>query len=212
MIIQANVGVPIQGQIDNYNKFLMMNLELAGACGVPSTVKVSSFGTPNVEISTMMLFNDWEEHGAKVEEMRSHAKWKEIMEFGGQTAAFGETVDSYMSQLVRGFEGEAKFSEGPILATAWRPEPGKLADMLALFHESKEVHEAGGCMVRVFQILGGRYAGCYAYNMSFEDNIAYGKCMAAIQEGHAKIVQKAEANPSSHLVAQFKMDNPVLVG
>ena len=52
----------------------MMNLELAGACGVPSTVKVSSFGTPNVEISTMMLFNDWEEHGAKVEEMRSHAK------------------------------------------------------------------------------------------------------------------------------------------
>ena len=65
MIIQANVGVPIPGQIDNFNKFLMMNLELAGACGVPATVKVSSFGTPNIEISTMMLFNDWEEHGAK---------------------------------------------------------------------------------------------------------------------------------------------------
>ena len=48
--------------------------------------------------------------------------------------------------------------------------------------------------------------------MSFEDNIAYGKCMAAIQEGHAKIVQKAETNPSAHMVAQFKMDNPVLVG
>ena len=49
---------------------------------------------------------------AKVEEMRGHAKWKEIMEFGGQTAAFGETVDSYMSQLVRGFESEAKFRKG----------------------------------------------------------------------------------------------------
>lgn len=189
-----------------------MNLELAGACNVPATVKVSSFGTPNVEISTMFLFNDWEEHGAKTEEMRAHAKWKEIMEFGGGTAAFADAVDSYVSQSVAGFDTEAKFSEGPILATAWRPLPGKLHDMLTLFAEAKTVHEAGGCVVRVFQILGGRYAGCFAYNMSFADNIAYGKCMGAIQEGHAKIAQKSEANPSAEMVAQFKMDNPVLVG
>ena len=189
-----------------------MNLELASECGVPTSVKVSSYGTPGVEISTMLLFSNWEEHGEKTDEMRAHSKWKEIMDFGGQSESFAQPIDSYVANLLPGFDADAKFSDGPILATIWKPLPGKMGEMLTTFMEGKSIHEPHGCKVRAFNIVGGRYAGCFAYNMSFADNKAYGSCMGSMAEDHTKLMAKIEANPNSEVVGQFKMDNPVLVG
>ena len=42
MIIQVAVGKPIPGKIELFNQFILMNLDLASQCGVPSNVKVSS--------------------------------------------------------------------------------------------------------------------------------------------------------------------------
>ncbi len=212
MIIQAAVGTPIPGQIEKFNQFILMNLELASEFDIPTSVKVSSYGTPGVEISTMLLFADWDEHGEKTGQMRSHSKWKEIMDFGGQNEAFAQPIDSYVANLLPGFDSDVKFSDGPILATIWKPLPGKMGEMLATFMEGKSLHEPHGCRVRAFNIVGGRYAGSFAYNMSFADNKAYGRCMDNMAGDHAKLMAKIEANPNSELVAQFKMDNPVVVG
>ena len=212
MLFQANIASPVPGQLDNFNSFLLKNLELAGACGVPATVKVSSYGTPSIEIMTLMMFSGWEEHGAKTAEMRAHPMWKKLMEMGGNMPAFADPIDSFVASILPGFDTEAKFSEGPILTTVWKPTPGKMSDMLATFHEAKAVHEPHGCMVRAFQIIGGRYAGCTTYNMSFADDVAYGKCMGSMQADHAELVSKIEANPNSEMVAQFKMNNPTIVG
>ena len=212
MIIQVAVGKPIPGKIELFNQFILMNLDLASQCGVPSNVKVSSYGTPGVEISTMFSFSSWEELGSKTDEMRQHQKFKEIMDFGGETEAFGEAVDSYVASLLPGFDSDSKFSEGPILATVWRPLQGKLGEMLGTFQKGREIHEKHGAKVRVFSIIGGRYAGNFAYNMSFSDNTAYGKCMSAMVEDHTRFMLEVDAEPNSEQVAQFMLDKPVIVG
>ena len=48
--------------------------------------------------------------------------------------------------------------------------------------------------------------------MSFESNQAFGRCMAGIQEPHAALTAEIDQDPVADMTAQFKMDNPVLVG
>ena len=71
MIIQVAVGKPIPGKIELFNQFILMNLDLASQCGVPSNVKVSSYGTPGVEISTMFSFSSWVARPTKCGNIRS---------------------------------------------------------------------------------------------------------------------------------------------
>ncbi|MDC3401735.1 hypothetical protein OA101_01580 [Alphaproteobacteria bacterium] len=211
MLLHSMISTPIPGKMDNFNKFLMMNLELAGECGVATSVKVSSSGTAGIEIMANNMFADWQDYGDKTQAMRAHPKFKAIMDFGADNEV-ANWVDSYMADLLPGFETDAKLSEGPILATVWKPIAGRAGDMIKVFHESKGIHEPHGCMVRSFQVIGGRYSGCYLYNMSFEDNAALGKCMNGIQEEHRALAARFGANPPAEMVAQLKMDNPVLVG
>ena len=99
-----------------------------------------------------------------------------------------------------------------MLATVWAPHPKRLGATLEAFARGKAVHEPEGCKVRVFQILGGRFCGQLLYNMSFESNQAFGRCMAGIQEPHAALMADIDQDPVADMTAQFKMDNPVLVG
>jgi len=212
MLIQAMVQTPIPGQLDRFNRFLQMNMALAAAHGVGTSLKVSSFGTAGVEIYLMQQFANWEEYGEKTDAMRGDPAWRQIMDFGGGSQPFAENIDSFCASAIPELSSQEGFSAGPVLATVWAPHPKRLGATLEAFARGKAVHEPEGCKVRVFQILGGRFCGQLLYNMSFESNQAFGRCMAGIQEPHAALMADIDQDPVADMTAQFKMDNPVLVG
>ena len=62
-------------------------------------------------------------------------------------------------------------SEGVIMKHV-ETKPGRLAD-LRLACAWQEMHEHG-CAIRAYQVYGGRFTGCYGYNVSFTDMAAMG--------------------------------------
>ena len=91
MLIQAVVQTPIPGQLDRFNRFLQMNIALATAHGVGTSVKVSSFGTAGIEIYLMQQFANWEEYGEKTDAMRTDPVWRQIMDFGAAASPLPKT-------------------------------------------------------------------------------------------------------------------------
>ena len=153
MLIQAVVQTPIPGQLDRFNRFLQMNIALATAHGVGTSVKVSSFGTAGIEIYLMQQFANWEEYGEKTDAMRTDPVWRQIMDFGGGSQPFAENIDSFCANAIPDLSSQEGFSAGPVLATVWALIRNGSAPRWKSLRGAK--HEPAGCKVRVFQILGG---------------------------------------------------------
>ena len=154
MLIQAVVQTPIPGQLDRFNRFLQMNIALATAHGVGTSVKVSSFGTAGIEIYLMQQFANWEEYGEKTDAMRTDPVWRQIMDFGGGSQPFAENIDSFCASAIPDLSSQEGFSAGPVLATVWAPHPKRLGATLEVFARGKAVHEPTDARSKL-QILGG---------------------------------------------------------
>jgi len=99
------------------------------------------------------------------------------------------------------------------MANMWKAHEGRLADLKAGMSIAKDMHmKHGASMVRAYQIYGGRYNGCFGYNVSFEDMAAMGTWWDSAREDNEKFFDEAGKNPSAEVQAQIIMDNPAVIG
>ena len=63
---------------------------------------------------------------------------------------------------------------------AWRPLPGRAAQLMASMGRAKEILEANGGLVSIWQPIAGGEAGSLAFVVAYDDQIAYGRTMHAI--------------------------------
>ena len=124
--------------------------------------------------------------------MRQHQKFKDNG-LWGETEAFGEAVDSYVASLLPGFDSDLKFSKGqssPRFGDLCKGNWAKCSD----FPRAKKFMKHGA-KVRVFSIIGGRYAELRIQHEL--QTIQPDNCISAMVEDHTRFMLRwMQTNPN----------------
>ena len=78
---------------------------------------------------------------------------------------------------------------------------------------AKDMHmKHGASAIRAYQVYGGRFTGCYGYNVSFTDMDAMGSWWDAGRQENEKYFEEAAKDPAAEVQAQMILDNPAVIG
>ena len=212
MIFSSNVFAAHPGHANEFTGLMADMLGVILEHGVQAGIKVSVSGASTTEVFINSVFENMSDFAASTEAMRKSKNWVDVyMSIGNSAATI--PVDSFIAEVLPGFDDAPSLSEGVIMANMWRPYPGRLADLKAGMSIAKEMHLGhGASSIRAYQIYGGRYNGCYGYNVSFSDMQAMGSWWDSGREDNEKFFDEAGKNPSAEIQAQIIMDNPAVIG
>ena len=99
------------------------------------------------------------------------------------------------------------------MVNMWKPNPGRLADLKTGMQIAKDMHmKHGVSAIRAYQVYGGRFTGCYGYNVSFTDMAAMGSWWDAGRQENEKYFEEAAKDPAAEVQAQMILDNPAVIG
>ena len=212
MIFASNVFTAHPGHADEFTGLMGNMLVTILEHDVKAAIKVTVSGTNTTEVFINSVFNDMQDFSAATANMRRSSKWVEAYMALGNSMAVNP-VDSFIAEVLPGFDEIPSLSEGVIMANMWKPLSGRLADLKAGMSIAKDMHIShGASSVRAYQVYGGRYTGCFGYNVTFPDMHAMGSWWDAGAEDNAKFFDEAGKNPSADLHAQIIMDNPAVIG
>ncbi|MCH1568720.1 MAG: hypothetical protein ACR2OK_03100 [Parvibaculales bacterium] len=212
MIFASNIFAAQPGHADEFTGLMGSMLGVMLEHDVQAGIKVSVSGTDTTEVLINSVFPNMSAYADATARMRSSEKWVQTyMSIGNSAATI--PVDSFIAEVMPGFDDAPSLSEGVIMANMWKAHPGRLADLKAGMAIAKEMHMGhGASAVRAYQIYGGRYNGCYGYNVSFADMAAMGAWWDSGREDNDKFFDEAGKNPSAEIQAQIIMDNPAVIG
>ena len=212
MIFANNTFTAQSGHADEFTGLMANMLGVMHEHDVKAGIKVTVSGTNTPEVLINSVFEDMKSFAAATANMRQSKKWVEAYMALGNSAAV-VPVDSFVAEVLSGYDEVPSLSEGVIMANMWKAHEGRLADLKAGMSIAKEMHmKHGASMVRAYQIYGGRYNGCFGYNVSFEDMTAMGSWWDSAREDNEKFFDEAGKNPSAEVQAQIIMDNPAVIG
>ena len=212
MIFASNVFSAQPGHADECTGLMGNRMGTGREHDVKAAIKVNVSGKDTTEVFINSVFDNMQDFSTATANMRRSSKWVEAYMALGNSAAVNP-VDSFVAEVLPGFDELPSLSEGVIMANMWRPLPGRLADLKAGMSIAKDMHIShGASSVRAFQLYGGRYTGCFGYNVSFPDMHAMGSWWDAGADDNAKFFDEAGKNPSAELQAQIIMDNPAVIG
>lgn len=212
MIFANNTFAAQPGHADEFTGLMANMLGVMNEHDVKAGIKVTVSGTNTTEVLINSVFEDMKSFAAATANMRQSKKWVESYMALGNSAAV-VPVDSFVAEVLSGYDEAPSLSEGVIMANMWKAHEGRLADLKAGMSIAKEMHmKHGASMVRAYQIYGGRYNGCFGYNVSFEDMTAMGAWWDSAREDNEKFFDEAGKNPSAEVQAQIIMDNPAVIG
>jgi len=212
MLLSSNVFSATPGHADEFTKHMADVAACMAENGIAVGVKVTQTGASTTEVFINALYQDMADYGAATMRLRAAPRWTEVYMGLGNSAAV-TPVDSFLGQVLDGYDAAPQLSEGTIFSSMWRAHPGRLPDLLTGMSIARDIHmKHGASVVRVFQIIGGRYTGCYGYNLSYADMGAMGAAFEAGRAEQEAFFEKAAENPSADLVSQILMDNPIVIG
>jgi len=212
MIFSANVFTTHPGHADEFTGLMGNMLVTILEHGVQAAIKVTVSGTDTTEVFINSVFSDMRDFAGATANMRQSAKWVDAYMAIGNSEAV-KPVDSFIAEILPGFDEAPALSEGVIMANMWKPHPGRLADLKGGMAIAKDMHMShGASSVRAYQLYGGRYSGCFGYNVSFPDMPSMGNWWDAAREDNDKFFDEAGKNPSAEIQAQIIMDNPAVIG
>lgn len=212
MLLSSNVFSATPGHADEFTKHMADVAACMAETGIAVGVKVSQAGAASAEVFINALYQDMADYGASMTRLRATPRWAEVYMGLGNSAAV-TSVDSFLAQVLNGYDDAPQLSEGTIFTSMWRAHPGRLSDLMAGMSIARDMHmKHGASAVRVMQIIGGRYTGCYGYNLSYPDMAAMGEALEAGRAEQEAFFEKAAENPSADLIAQIIMDSPIIIG
>ena len=144
--------------------------------------------------------------------LRQSQRWTDAyMSIGNSKATV--PVDSFVAEVMEGFDDVPSLSEGVIMVNMWKPNPGRLADLKTGVQIAKDMHmKHGASAICAYQIYGGRFTGCYGYNVSFTDMAAMGSWWDTGRQENEKYFEEAAKDPAAEVQAQMALDNPAVIG
>ncbi|MBL6761572.1 MAG: hypothetical protein ISQ19_02625 [PS1 clade bacterium] len=212
MIFASNSFAAQPGHADEFTGQMASMLGVMLEHDVQAGIKVSVSGTHTTEVFINSVFPDMKAYAAATANMRQSAKWVEVYMSIGNSAAT-VPLDSMVAEVLPGFDDAPSLSEGVIMLNMWRALPGRLADLKGGMAIAKEMHmQHGASAVRAYQVYGGRYNGCFGYNVSFADMAAMGSWWDSARDDNEKFFDEAGKNPSAEIQAQVILDNPAVIG
>ena len=212
MIFANNTFAAQPGHADEFTGLMANMLGVMHEHGVQAGIKVSVSGTNTTEVFINSVFEDMKSFASATAAMRQSKKWVEAYMALGNSAAT-VPVDSFVAEVLPGYDEAMSLSEGVIVVNMWKAHAGRLADLKSGMAIAKDMHMShGASMVRAYQIYGGRYNGCFGYNVSFEDMASMGAWWDAGRDDNEKFFDEAGKNPSAEVQAQIIMDNPAVIG
>ena len=212
MIFSSNVFAANPGHANEFTGLMANMVGVMHDHDVQASIKVSVSGTSTTEVFINSVFPNMSAFAQATATMRKSSKWVDAyMALGNSSATI--PVDSFIAEVIPGFDEAPSLSEGVVMANMWRPYAGRLADLKAGMAIAKEMHMAhGASAVRAYQVYGGRYNGCFGYNVSLVDMAAMGSWWDAGREDNEKFFDEAGKDPSAEIQAQIIMDNPAVIG
>lgn len=210
MLIYVNTSKPAIGLMDDYSEWMGRYTNVMREHDIPATIKVTDVGAPEVEVYTICLFNDWEAYGEKMEKARASDGYKDLYHTASQKRMV-VGVDSFIGELLPGFNDEFKLAEGVVAASVWRPLGGKTQKLVENMLQAKTIHEKHEAVVRAWAITGGRYTGAINYTLAYPSLSALGKAWQAGKAEQDEFMAKASADPSAQVLAQMILNNPIIL-
>ena len=174
MIFASNVFAANPGHANEFTGLMANMVGIMHDHNVRASIKVSISGTSTTEIFINSVFPNMSAFAEATANMRQSSTWVDAYMALGNSAAI-IPVDNFIAEVMPGFDEAPSLSEGVIMVNMWRPHPGRLADLKAGMAIAKDMHMAhGASAVRAYQVYGGRYNGCFGYNVSMADMAAMG--------------------------------------
>ena len=167
MIFASNIFSAQLGQADEFTSVMGNILKVMLEHDIQAGIKVSVSGTSSTEVFINSVFPDMSTFANATAKLRQSQKWVDAyMSIGNSKATV--PVESFVAEVMEGFDDAPSLSEGVIMVNMWKPNPGRLADLKTGMRIAKEMHmKHGASAVRAYQVYGGRFTGCYGYNVSF---------------------------------------------
>ncbi len=212
MIFASNIFSAQLGQADEFTNVMANILKVMLEHDIQAGIKVSVSGTSSTEVFINSVFPDMSTFANATAKLRQSQKWVDAyMSIGNSKATV--PVDSFVAEVMDGFDDAPSLSEGVIMVNMWKPNPGRLADLKTGMRIAKEMHmKHGASAIRGYQVYGGRFSGCYGYNVSFTDMEAMGSWWDAGREENEKYFEEAGKDPAAEVQAQIILDNPAVIG
>ena len=212
MIFASNIFSAQLGQADEFTNVMANILKVMLEHDIQAGIKVSVSGTSSTEVFINSVFPDMSTFANATAKLRQSQKWVDAyMSIGNSKATV--PVDSFVAEVMDGFDDAPSLSEGVIMVNMWKPNPGRLADLKTGMRIAKEMHmKHGASAIRAYQVYGGRFSGCYGYNVSFTDMEAMGSWWDAGREENEKYFEEAAKDPAAEVQAQIILDNPAVIG
>ena len=212
MIFASNIFSAQLGQADEFTNVMANILKVMLEHDIQAGIKVSISGTSSTEVFINSVFPDMSTFANATAKLRQSQNWVDAyMSIGNSKATV--PVDSFVAEVMDGFDDAPSLSEGVIMVNMWKPNPGRLADLKTGMRIAKEMHmKHGASAIRAYQVYGGRFCGCYGYNVSFTDMGAMGSWWDAGREENEKYFEEAAKDPAAEIQAQIILDNPAVIG
>ena len=212
MIFASNIFSAQLGQADEFTNVMANILKVMLEHDIQAGIKVSVSGTSSTEVFINSVFPDMSTFANATAKLRQSQKWVDAyMSIGNSKATV--PVDSFVAEVMDGFDDAPSLSEGVITVNMWKPNPGRLADLKTGMRIAKEMHmKHGASAIRAYQVYGGRFSGCYGYNVSFTDMGAMGSWWDSGREENEKYFEEAAKDPAAEVQAQIILDNPAVIG
>ena len=212
MIFASNIFSAQLGHADEFTNVMANILKVMLEHDIQAGIKVSVSGTSSTEVFINSVFPDMSTFANATAKLRQSQKWVDAyMSIGNSKATV--PVDSFVAEVMDGFDDAPSLSEGVITVNMWKPNPGRLADLKTGMRIAKEMHmKHGASAIRAYQVYGGRFSGCYGYNVSFTDMGAMGSWWDSGREENEKYFEEAAKDPAAEVQAQIILDNPAVIG
>ncbi len=210
MILSANCTRAVPGKFEQYGEVMQDFMAAMMEQGMTPSMKVAEVGAQDVEVYLMSMHQDMREYGKMSDAMRESDAFKAAYQKAAVSGAV-QLVDSFNADLLPGFDVPPGPAAGVIAASAWKPFPGKFAQLIQGFAAAKVIHEKHGAAVRAWQVMGGRWTGCLNYTISVDNMAALGEVMEDSREEYTAMLAAAGQDPSAEIVAQRIMNNPLIL-
>jgi hypothetical protein len=190
-IVRIQVMTSIVGKEAEFMQSVAESAALMQKKGLRNAVRVSHSGVPGIEVWSSTLYKDWKEYGRLTDKMLKDKAMQKLY-LSSILNRTGELLDSFEMVEVPGFEEGVESSGNIIAATGWNvlPQEGNGGNFLKSCAQAKALHLKHGANPRVWQVMGGRYAGLMMYTLGFESFTSMGKWQEKVKKDQAEFMSK----------------------
>jgi hypothetical protein len=200
-IARIQVMTSIVGREAEFMQSVAETAALMQKKGLRNAVRVSHSGVPGIEVWSSTLYKDWKEYGRLTDKMLKDKAMQNLY-MSSILNRTGELIDSFEIVEVPGFEQGVESSGEVIASTAWKvlPAEGNGGQFLKSCAQARNLHQKHGANARVWQVMGGRYAGLMMYTLGFEDFSSMGKWQEKVKKAQVEFMSQQPV--SAEIAAQ----------